>query len=1000
MNKLLFSLIVILCIKLQVYAQVGFTVDKNKGCAPLTVTFTNTSAAGNYYEWNFGDNSPVGNEKNPVHIYNSSGWKNVYLVVYDTTGGNMNYIGYYGLPGGIEVEGANLYMSADTACPGEKVSFNVYPQGGSNYQWNFGDGSTTSEEYPSHSYSAIGTYTVSVTYNSQNCGQTTLTKNIVILNNAPANAKFNFSNKTVCPGEKVEFYPQNWNGESYSWNFGDGSNSNMKNPNHVYTNLGTYSVSLTIKNFCGNTKTYVDTIKVMGNLPFYGANMNVNPKMACPGDEVDFRHYSSQAISQVWNFGDGSTSDLKETKHVYTAIGNYNITLKLTNGCGNDTTISENITVGSNVPYSGNVGMNIDPNNVCPGDIVRYYAPEASSYLWNFGDGTTSNLQTPTHTYSSANTYTVTLTLANSCGNDTMIAKSFTVSSDIVPKLEFDENWGMPGDSACPGDSVLFYAFGGKSYKWEFGDGSSTTQTTPLLISTENGQFYIDIVRHPYSATGTYKVKLTYTNGCGNSAMDSVNVTIGSGSPASGGMAPLSDAANACEPIQFLSFGGVSYKWVFGDGDSVTTTQSSVSHTYANPGEYNVKLTFTNGCGNSGFENQTININGINPSVTKTNVSCPGGNNGIALVSTMGGKEPLQFKLDGGSYQSSNSFTGLIAGTYNVTVKDANGCIATSGFTIEAPAAIVLTYTTVNSSCGNSDGSATVAVSGGTTPYTYSWSTGSTISSAANLASGAYSILVTDKNNCTAAGSVAINDASGPTVTFPTTFSPVCSDASSIALTGGSPTGGSYSGNGVTGGVFNPAAAGAGTHTIVYTYSSGGCTSSANQSISVNAVPVVTYTNASYDTVCSTLAAFPLTGGSPAGGVYSGNGVSGGIFNPATGLGAYTITYTFTNASNCVKSATASVLVQTCATGISEIVSGNNILVYPNPFKTSAIIEIKDLQKGTTFEMFDMLGKKVLTETLLRNKTQINKGNLENGLYFYRIVNGRSSIANGKLIIE
>ncbi|MEW5846490.1 MAG: T9SS type A sorting domain-containing protein, partial [Bacteroidota bacterium] len=127
---------------------------------------------------------------------------------------------------------------------------------------------------------------------------------------------------------------------------------------------------------------------------------------------------------------------------------------------------------------------------------------------------------------------------------------------------------------------------------------------------------------------------------------------------------------------------------------------------------------------------------------------------------------------------------------------------------------------------------------------------------------------------------------------------------------GGSPAGGVYSGNGVTGTTFDPAAAGVGTHTITYTYTDGnGCVSSVAKDITVNPLPTVTL--ADFTPVCVDAAPFTLDGGSPAGGVYSGNGVTGTTFDPAAaGVGTHTITYTYTDGNGCSNSDSKDVTVK------------------------------------------------------------------------------------------
>ncbi len=149
-----------------------------------------------------------------------------------------------------------------------------------------------------------------------------------------------------------------------------------------------------------------------------------------------------------------------------------------------------------------------------------------------------------------------------------------------------------------------------------------------------------------------------------------------------------------------------------------------------------------------------------------------------------------------------------------------------------------------------------------------------------------------------------------------------------FALTGGMPSGGTYSGPGVSGGNFNPATAGVGIHTITYTYSDGTCSNSCTFTITVNALPVVACpANMS---ACLATPSFVLTGATPAGGTYSGPGVSAGSFNPASaGLGVHTITYTYSdgNCSNtCTFTITVNAATETANAGVDQMTCVNGTI--------------------------------------------------------------------------
>ena len=220
---------------------------------------------------------------------------------------------------------------------------------------------------------------------------------------------------------------------------------------------------------------------------------------------------------------------------------------------------------------------------------------------------------------------------------------------------------------------------------------------------------------------------------------------------------------------------------------------------------------------------------------------------------------------------------------------------------------------------------------------TYSWDFGTGASPATATGAGPHTVSYTGSGSIdvsltvTDGGTPYTEDKIGyitvnafPVVTFGS-VPDVCIDAAPFNLTQGSPVGGTYSGTGITTSPqFSPAAAGAGTHTITYTYTDGnGCTNSANQSITVNPLPTVTF--GAIPDICQNDAPVNLTQGNPAGGTYSGTGITiSPQFNPTiAGAGTHTITYTYTDLNGCVNSASQPVTVNPVPTAV---ISGSSIV--------------------------------------------------------------------------
>ena len=270
--------------------------------------------------------------------------------------------------------------------------------------------------------------------------------------------------------------------------------------------------------------------------------------------------------------------------------------------------------------------------------------------------------------------------------------------------------------------------------------------------------------------------------------------------------------------------------------------------------------------------------------------------------------------------------------------------------------------------------------------------------------SGTATITVSANNNC---GSGAVSSSLDvdvnelPNVTLPG-FDDVCIDLVPFELTGGLPAGGVYSGPGVAGGFFDPLDAGLGIHTITYAYTDGnGCNNFATENIEVNPLPTVTLSP--FADVTDTTPAFPLTGGSPAGGEYSGPGVSGGMFDPAVaGIGIHTITYAYTDDNGCENFATQTIEV-TETLGVNDVENGINFLLYPNPNNGTLNMEINSLDvQDFEVRVVSQIGSVVYTESINvsdGNNYIFDLSRLSTGIYYFLLNSSKQNYAE-KIVVR
>ena len=320
-------------------------------------------------------------------------------------------------------------------------------------------------------------------------------------------------------------------------------------------------------------------------------------------------------VSYAWDFGDGGRATEQSPDHVYRAAGAYTATLTITDDADATDSASVAITVsqGSNQPPS--VTASANPTTGLAPLAVTFTASATdadgtvAAYAWAFGDGGTSNQQSPSHTYQSAGNYTAGLTVTDNAGaaSTASIAIGVGAAANRPPTA-------TAGASPLSGTTPLAVAFTGAgsdpdgtiaSYAWTFGDAGTSTQQNPSHTYQTAGNFTATLtVRDNLGATGTAAVGIT-VNSPGNQA-PTANATA---TPTTGA-APLavSFTGSGTDPDGTIA----SYAWAFGDGG--TSTQQNPSHTYQAAGNYTALLTVTDNAGATGSKAIGIAVQSSNQS--------------------------------------------------------------------------------------------------------------------------------------------------------------------------------------------------------------------------------------------------------------------------------------------------------------------------------------------------------------------------------------------------
>ncbi len=645
-----------------------FTAPPNV-CVGTSVSITNTSLPIPVsVAWNFGDGT-TSTILNPVKTYTVAGNYNITLV--SDFGGcqltKVHPITVYAKPVTV-FSGSPL-----NACSAPlTVNFVNTTVGAVTTEWLFGDGGTSNNANPTHTYLATGTYTVTlITTNANGCTDT-LVKTDYIKIQPPIATIINLPQQGCAPltwtfGSTVSSVDPV---VSYQWDFGNGVTSTQQNPSYTFP-TGDYDIQLVVTTAGGCT----DTVKVLGGIKAATkpiVNFDASPRVVCAKLDVNFQDLSTGigiGTTWLWNFGDGNTSTQQNPTHAYEDTGFFDIVLIVSNnGCADTLTLNDFIYVKPPIAI-----FSITSN--CNNKFSRTFVDAsigADTWSWNFGDGGTSNLQNPVHTYASVGTYTITLLVTNiSSGCD-------YTKTDVVTIADEQALFTASLTQLCKNSSTTFTATSIQNnpaivnYEWDFDDGT--------------GPFSGNNVSHVFVNAGQYDIRLIITdvNGCKDTLIRPNYITV-NGPTAGFTPAVPGSCLNAAVTFTDLSVTDgthniTNWYWNYGDGTSDTLTSPPFQHMYSGSGVYNVSLVVQDsyGCKDSiGLNNALIISTPVADYVSIDTLSCPGKPVIFQSLSTGPNLTYAWTFGDGGTSTLANPVHVYSAdGTYtvNLTITDQYGC--------------------------------------------------------------------------------------------------------------------------------------------------------------------------------------------------------------------------------------------------------------------------------------------------------------------------------------
>jgi len=551
----------------------SIAVNKTFACDKSQVfQFTGNPSTAVSWLWNFGDGT-FSTLPSPQHTFNSIASFPVSLIVTDAHGCkdttdtathiivmNKNW--------------ATFSVFEDSGCAPFSVKF-YQNYAGTSSIWDFGDGTAAVAATPTHTYPNPGTYTVSVIVTHANgCIDTVTHANYIAVGTEPV-ANFSVGSTSGCSPYTASFTNLSTNYSQSTWNFGDGGTSQQNNPSYTYINAGTYPVTLTCRNAfgCVSTLEKSNLVNVTAPQALFGADT----RSGCPPLLVTFTNSSFGGNpTYSWDFGDGSTSSQAAPVHTFNSVGNYTVTLTVTDSSGCTSTLVKQAYIQVTDPSAGYI---TPPTTTGCAPYTTSFTDGtagAVAWLWNFGDGTTSTLQNPTHTYTTAGFYTVSLSAQSAnggCAGNISNFSSYDIQGGYAAFTDtFDQ---------CPPYDVTFFdsSSGAVTWFWQFGDGTSSTLQNPT---------------HTYALPGYHTVSLVVTTsaGCTHSSMQSNGIYF---APFAASFYSVPHGTTFPMVIDFYanSIGATGWLWDF--GDSTFSSLENPSHVYPDSGDYNVTLTIDNG---------------------------------------------------------------------------------------------------------------------------------------------------------------------------------------------------------------------------------------------------------------------------------------------------------------------------------------------------------------------------------------------------------------------
>ena len=741
-------------------AVAGFKTLTNNICFQLPFSFEDTSTSKNTTitsrTWNFGDGQTLTTTTGGIvsHTYSSPGNYYVSLAVTDaggctsTTSSYSQMVYANGPKAAFTTYGTDFHLNTSLQFYNNTNNFNSY---NTQYQWDFGDGNTSTDYNPVNTYTKPGNYTIRLIAKNPDtgCGDTAFQK-ITVRN---FNAYFSFTSSFVdnidCSSLLVQFVNTSVDYSHIRWDFGDGFTSdNVNTPSHVYEKPGKYIVKLFVTGYNGLEKTYLDSVFVRDNK----VNISADMVRTCTAQSVTLSALSKNAASYLWDFGDGTLAEASDTfsVHFYKTPGNYvpKLISKDADGCASFVELTNNISIDSLSIALKSIPQICAPKEVqFHPDITNIGSGEGKEplllYHWDFGTGNkkdTSNVESPLFTYQSAGNYKVSLKIQSPAGCVKQADMNVVALQGLGGQINGPSDICDQSSATFTGSTLLP---GQPSWKWIFDDGTTVSQQKPPVKT--------------YNEAGTFSVKLVVdNNGCADTVTKLLHVHERPRVTLSAKNATLCEGSS----FEITAGGGESYNWFPAAGLNKTSGAVVIASPLNNT-NYTVSVSNVYGCSNK----DSVSINVIHPftlQLAKEVTICRGTNTRLEASGGISYQWISNTEGLGNLSVSDPIAAPLNTTTYTVVAAGEKGCFSdTATIKVVVDPSPVIRLGNDTTIC---QGQA-ITLNAFNSNAVYSWQDGSTSSSLVVNKGGEYHVKV-ELSNCIASDTILIHEIAIPYFTL------------------------------------------------------------------------------------------------------------------------------------------------------------------------------------------------------------------------------------------